>query len=82
MQKERELQQPVKEIINKLNEMMQDVCVLEIKDNRASVTRIKKALSEVENDIYNYKKNYIDTIRKSIDNAKKENKTNEDNSEN
>lgn len=71
VKKDRELQQDVKDIIAKLNDMMEDICELEICDNRAAISRVKKTLLEQQYAIVDFKKK-IDGIRKEVVAERKE----------
>lgn len=69
--KDRELQADVKNIIAELNNMMEDVCTLEVSDNRAAITRVKRTLLEQQYAIVEFKKK-IDGIRKEVVAERKE----------
>jgi hypothetical protein len=70
LQKDRKLQEPVKLMIEKLNNLMIDVCTLEISDNKAALSRLKRDLKIVGADIDTFIKEQIEPIRKQIINER------------
>ncbi len=66
--KNRILLEPLRDYIKALISMEKDLATLEVKNNRSSVSRVKRVLLSIEREHHKPFKKSIDDIRKSIDN--------------
>ena len=67
MNKDRFLLEPLRGYVKALISMEKDLATLEVKNNRSSVSRVKRVLLKIERDHHKPLKKAIDDIRKSID---------------
>tara|TARA_R100001530_G_scaffold133307_1_gene106529 strand:+ start:416 stop:622 length:207 start_codon:yes stop_codon:yes gene_type:complete len=67
MNKDRILLEPLRGYIKSLISMEKDLATLEVKNNRSSVSRVKRTLLKIERDHHKPLKKAVDDIRKSID---------------
>ena len=67
MNKDRILLEHLRSYVKALIEMEKDLATLEVKNNRSSVSRVKRVLLKIERDHHKPLKKAIDDIRKSID---------------
>jgi len=66
--KERSLLNPLSDYIEALTDLEKDLAVLEVKNNRSSVRRVKRALLIIDKEHHKALKASVEKIRKEIDN--------------